>query len=39
MEVVLGKDGITKESGIKGNLEKGHMIKMVKDLGVKTCIL
>jgi hypothetical protein len=31
MEVVLGKDEIKKE--------QGHMIKMLKDLGVKRCIL
>jgi len=32
---VLGKDGIKKEIGIEGKKEKGHMIKMVKDLGIK----
>ena len=35
MEVVLGNDGRKKEIGIKVKEEKGHMIKMVKDLGIK----
>jgi hypothetical protein len=35
MEVVLGKDGIKKEIGIEGKKEKGHTIKMAKDLGIK----
>ncbi len=35
MEVVLGKDGIKKEIGIKEKKEKGHTIKMAKDLEIK----